>query len=163
MTIFRPTIRLRLTLVYGGLFLVAGILLLSVTYLLMNRNLPVMARAMPTVPAETTDAISITKSVDGQAAVQQVSDTAFLKGLEESRQATLNSMLTQGGIALLLTGTAALGLGWLFAGRALRPVHQVTETARRVALSHDLSERIAFDGPDDDIKELVTWILALRQ
>ncbi|WP_198679260.1 sensor histidine kinase [Thermomonospora amylolytica] len=69
-------------------------------------------------------------------------------------QATLNSLLTQGGIALGAVGAAAVGLGWLMADRALRPVHQVTETARRVAHSHNLTERIGYDGPRDDVKEL---------
>lgn len=43
--------------------------------------------------------------------------------------------------------------GWLLAGRALRPLQRITATARRVA-GKSLHERIALDGPDDEIKEL---------
>src|SRR3954447_9419980 len=35
----RPTIRIRLTLLYGGMFLIAGILLLSIIYLLAAQAL----------------------------------------------------------------------------------------------------------------------------
>ena len=37
----RPTIRIRLTLLYGGMFLIAGILLLSIIYLLAAQALHV--------------------------------------------------------------------------------------------------------------------------
>ncbi|WP_206681566.1 HAMP domain-containing sensor histidine kinase [Actinomadura sp. J1-007] len=53
-----------------------------------------------------------------------------------------------------MVGAAALAFGWLIADRALRPVQRITETARRVARSHDLTERIAYAGPRDDVKEL---------
>jgi hypothetical protein len=49
--------------------------------------------------------------------------------------------------------TASFGVGWLVAGRALRPVHRMTTTARRLSESN-LHERIALDGPDDELKEL---------
>ncbi|MEU9843516.1 HAMP domain-containing sensor histidine kinase, partial [Actinomadura sp. NPDC048032] len=79
---------------------------------------------------------------------------ALIKGREDYQRETLNALLTQGGIALGLVGAAGLGFGWLLADRALRPVHAITETARRVARSHDLTERIAYEGPRDDVKEL---------
>jgi signal transduction histidine kinase len=50
-------------------------------------------------------------------------------------------------------GVAAAGFGWLLAGRALHPLQQITATARRVA-DRSLHERIALDGPDDEIKDL---------
>src|SRR5262249_32440478 len=74
------------------------------------------------------------------------------------RQNALNSMLTQGGIALVVVGVIAFGFGWLIAERALRPVHAITATARRVAAAastnRGLHERIALTGPGDEIKEL---------
>jgi signal transduction histidine kinase len=140
--------------VYGGLFLIAGLLLLAVTYFLVSRNLAMTGRAMPARKLSDVSGITIAKNSDGSVLINTLTEDAFRKGLAQSRQSALNSMLTQGGLALLFTGAAAFGLGWLFAGRALRPVHQVTETARRVALSHNLGERIAFQGPNDDIKEL---------
>ncbi|TDD70825.1 HAMP domain-containing histidine kinase [Actinomadura darangshiensis] len=153
----RPTIRLRLTLLYTGLFLGAGIVLLGLTYVLVQNNLPrqgepvnlnqvfepsgVTARAVAPPPGQP------------DIAVQKVQG-ALTKGREDYQRETLNALLTQGGIALGLVGAAGLGLGWLLADRALRPVHKITETAGRVARSHDLTERISYEGPRDDVKEL---------
>ncbi|GAA2294600.1 HAMP domain-containing sensor histidine kinase [Actinomadura luteofluorescens] len=153
----RPTIRLRLTILYTGLFLGAGIVLLGLTYLLVQNNLQrqgdpsqdrVFAAAGPAVKGEAP--------MPGEASeltVQRVQG-ALIKGREDYQRETLNALLTQGGIALALVGAAGLGFGWLLADRALRPVHAITETARRVARSHDLTERIAYEGPRDDVKEL---------
>ena len=44
-------------------------------------------------------------------------------------------------------------LGWIFSGRALRPVHQIT-TAARAASGHNLSARVAPTGPRDELREL---------
>ncbi len=61
-------------------------------------------------------------------------------------------------IALVVVGGAAIGLGWLIAGRVLAPLHQVTATARRIAAApvaeRGLHERIALAGPQDEVKEL---------
>ena len=43
--------------------------------------------------------------------------------------------------------------GWLLAGRALRPLRDITATARRVS-GENLGERIALPGPADELKEL---------
>jgi hypothetical protein len=52
----------------------------------------------------------------------------------------------------LLT-VASVGIGWLVAGRAHAPVSRITGTARRVS-GRSLHERIALDGPRDELKEL---------
>lgn len=66
---------------------------------------------------------------------------------------TLNSMLLWGSVALAIVALVGMGFGWLMAERALRPLARITETARRVA-GRSLHERIALDGPQDEIKEL---------
>jgi signal transduction histidine kinase len=77
---------------------------------------------------------------------------------QDARDSTLQTLLTQGGIALAVVGAAATGFGWLIAGRLLQPLHRVTETARRIAdapaADRGLHERIALDGPHDEIKKL---------
>jgi signal transduction histidine kinase len=57
--------------------------------------------------------------------------------------------------ALLLAGVAvaAAAIGWIIAGRVLRPLSTITATARRIAAS-SLHERLALHGPDDELKEL---------
>ncbi|WP_240944617.1 sensor histidine kinase, partial [Micromonospora thermarum] len=62
-------------------------------------------------------------------------------------------MLIASLVSLTVVAVAAIGFGWWMAGRALRPLHQITATARRVA-DRNLHERIGLDGPDDEIKDL---------
>ena len=76
----------------------------------------------------------------------------------DTRDSALNTVLTQGAIALAVVSAAAIALGWLIAGRLLQPLHRITDTARRIAYApaggEALHERIALDGPDDEIKRL---------
>ncbi|MBN6055711.1 HAMP domain-containing histidine kinase, partial [Nonomuraea sp. RK-328] len=67
---------------------------------------------------------------------------------------TLANVRTIGGLAVLAAAGIAFGAGWRAAGWVLRPLSDVTETARRVAQNHDLTERIAYDGPHDELKVL---------
>jgi hypothetical protein len=50
-------------------------------------------------------------------------------------------------------GAVSAVLGWLMAGRALRPLREITATARRIS-EDNLHERLAFRGPDDELKQL---------
>ncbi|MGL5909766.1 MAG: HAMP domain-containing protein, partial [Phycicoccus sp.] len=47
----------------------------------------------------------------------------------------------------------SLAVGWVLAGRVLRPVRQITETARRIGAA-DLDERLRLVGPDDELRRL---------
>jgi signal transduction histidine kinase len=61
-------------------------------------------------------------------------------------------------VALILVSAVAVALGWLIAGRMLRPLHRITATARRIADAPPdgtgLRERIALTGPQDEVREL---------
>ncbi|REE94972.1 sensor histidine kinase [Thermomonospora umbrina] len=158
---WRPTIRVRLTLLYGGLFFLAGAVLLGVTYALVAQQLdqeqPITSvlRAQPGMDGWVeTRPVPEGPGKGGAIIPQAVIRSRLVDAEQEYEAATLNAVLTKGGLALGLVGLAAMGLGWLMADRALRPMHRVTETARRVAHSHNLTERIAYDGPRDDVKEL---------
>ena len=61
--------------------------------------------------------------------------------------------------ALALAGAAlmAAGTGWLAAGQALAPLRRIGAVARRVSTER-LDERIALDGPDDEVRELARTI-----
>jgi signal transduction histidine kinase len=134
------TVRTRLTLVYGGLFVLAGVVLIGVTYILVQQRLPV--------------------EVAGQASPDLGPEPKFIQNVVVGTQNTaLHTLLTQGLIALAVVSAAAIALGWLIAGRMLQPLHQITATARRIAESppdagRGLPERIALTGPPDEIKEL---------
>jgi signal transduction histidine kinase len=76
---------------------------------------------------------------------------------EQLRQAerarALNAMLVSSLFGLGFMAFVAVGLGWIVAGRALRPIHDITAAARR-ASEHNLRERIALAGPRDELREL---------
>jgi signal transduction histidine kinase len=141
----RRTVRIRLTLLYGGLFLVSGAALLAITYVLFERATrvngaqvridsgPLPDHVIPTLP---------TKSLGTKAL-----------GEEIKRAADLHQLLVNSGIALAILAVVALLLGWFVAGRMLRPLRTITATARRIS-ARDLHERIAMSGPNDELKEL---------
>ncbi|MDI3402453.1 sensor histidine kinase [Streptomyces cavernicola] len=151
----RPTIRIRLTLLYGGMFLIAGILLLSIIYLLaaqavhVGNELPfkimegsevkVYSEACPNLPAA--------------AGSQDQFNAALNACLNHQRQKALDDLLSRSLLALLGLSVIAFAFGYAMAGRVLSPLGRITRTALRVAGS-DLSRRIELDGPDDELKEL---------
>jgi len=62
-------------------------------------------------------------------------------------------LLIVSGIALAVIAVAAAAIGWLIADRVLRPLRTITGAARRISAS-SLNERLALQGPDDELKEL---------
>ncbi|MDI3386322.1 HAMP domain-containing sensor histidine kinase [Streptomyces sp. B-S-A8] len=151
----RPTIRIRLTLLYGGMFLIAGILLLSIIYLLaaqavhVGNELPfkIMEGSEVKVYSETCpNLVAATGS-------QDQFNAALNACLNHQRQKALDDLLSRSLLALLGLSVIAFAFGYAMAGRVLSPLGRITRTARRVAGS-DLSRRIELDGPDDELKEL---------
>jgi signal transduction histidine kinase len=69
------------------------------------------------------------------------------------RAADSHQLLVDSGIALAIAAVLALLAGWLVAGRMLRPIRTITRTARRIS-STSLHERLALDGPQDELTEL---------
>jgi signal transduction histidine kinase len=76
------------------------------------------------------------------------------------RAADAHQLLVNSGIALAIVGVLAVLAGWLVAGRMLRPIRTITRTARRIS-STSLNERLALDGPEDELKELGDTLDAL--
>ena len=66
---------------------------------------------------------------------------------------TLNGLLWWSGVGLLLTAAVSVGVGWMFAGRVLAPVHTITSRARAIS-AHALDERVSLGGPHDELREL---------
>ncbi len=163
----RVTLRARLTLIYGGLFFVAGVLLLGTTYLLFDQQLgrggpKVLTKAQVIQPPPEAAQAEPRKNVyvwaDGKVLSGPDAEQWMLDQQAKLHEAAATSLLTLGGIALAVVGGAAAGLGWLAAGRVLAPLHRVTDTARRIAAAsaagRGLHERIALRGPDDEVKDL---------
>ncbi|GAA1821031.1 HAMP domain-containing sensor histidine kinase [Actinomadura chokoriensis] len=153
----RLSLRARLTLTYGGLFLVAGVVLLGATYALFDQQLSrsgtkvLATRLAPGTTAQPP------RSVPDDPAITEA-ERWMTRQRAELHDAAVTSLITQGSIALLVVGGSAAAFGWLIAGRVLAPLHRVTDTARRIAGSpaadRGLHERIALRGPRDEVKEL---------
>ncbi len=189
----RWTLRLRLTLLYGAVFLVAGTILLAITYGLVARSSAVTRTASFAVAGQARPAqlplplppqslqggssggsgtIYLSRAPNGSVvqlrdyagklnetfkrlqATQIRAVTAKAKAaLNHQRSEELDSLLTKSGIALAIMGFVSVGLGWLMAGRALRPVRTMSARARGIS-ERNLHERLALDGPNDELKEL---------
>ncbi|MGS2810033.1 sensor histidine kinase [Nocardia sp. MW-W600-9] len=152
----RSTIRLRLTVLYAGSFFVAGAVLIAVTYFSLEQWLDRR-------PAATTHMI-ISKHLalgDQLPATERLA-AAIAEQAEQERRDVLRAMLFSSLTALAVVGIAAAGFGWLLAGRALQPLQRVTATARRVA-DRSLHERIALEGPPDEIKDLADTFDAMLE
>lgn len=155
----RWTIRVRLTVLYGGLFLVAGSILLAVTYFLMEQSLDRRGTSGKDLAAQLRDplpasiaSVRLTLGDGREVTIAQIQQDAAGRQ-QQIKQDALDSLVTQGAVALGAMTVIAIGFGWLMSERALRPVHQITATARRVSKG-SLTERIALRGPHDEIKEL---------
>jgi signal transduction histidine kinase len=138
----RITIRVKLTLLYGALILGSGALLLTAVYLVMRGQLePQLEMAVKGAPTpQDADAVQVYARYDDQ--VIQVFRTATLKTL------VIVSALSLLGVAVL----SVVG-GWWLSARVLSPLHTITATARRLSAG-TLHERLALDGPRDELIEL---------
>ncbi|MGW2229144.1 sensor histidine kinase [Streptomyces formicae] len=146
----RPTIRIRLTLLYGGMFLIAGILLLSIIYLLAAQALNVGSDLpFKIVSGKVTSDVC---NLPDQASANDF-NAAVNDCVNTQRQHALDNLLSRSLLALLGLAVIAFAFGYAMAGRVLSPLGRITRTARRVA-GTDLSRRIELDGPDDELKEL---------
>jgi signal transduction histidine kinase len=177
----RRTVRLRLTLLYGGLFLASSAVLLAITYVVV-RNLTdgsyvtvsahgvnvagvqVFGGPIPRGPGSESLSVRsgpLTHIAVGSAPSPRTPSPKQLKAqaLELQRVAAayhnseLHHLLVTYGIALGIMAIVSLGLGWLVAGRILRPLRTITATTRAIGVT-DLHQRLALGGPDDELKEL---------
>lgn len=74
-------------------------------------------------------------------------------GIEDDVQETLDILLIIIVLAYPLTLLVAGSVGLLIAGRALSPIDHITRTAEEIG-AEDLSRRIDFQGPDDEVGRL---------
>jgi len=168
----RRTVRLKLTMLYGALFLVCGAALLGVTYVLVAQRLPTPLVAKD-VSVQQQTVISGSGSSGGEVcytgsaggsltpsqqqkqvlggAVPLTNGCAAL--LSAQRSDELGQLITDSGIALAIMAAASIGLGWLVAGRVLQPLRTITTAARRIS-ANSLYQRLATDGPDDELTDL---------
>ena len=160
----RRSVRMRLTLLYVGLFLASAACLLTITYFLVKQQLPQVSTSSGMIAVTQGDAepgggaSGSCTSPPGAVTVlpgqQADSCQPLLQAVAlRAGQGTLNELLIESGIALGIMAVASVGLGWLMAGRVLSPLRTITAAARRIS-ARSLHQRIAMTGPDDELKEL---------
>ncbi|MEV7381475.1 HAMP domain-containing sensor histidine kinase [Streptomyces lydicus] len=149
----RPTIRMRLTLLYGGMFLMAGVVLLVIIYLLTAHALQHSGAAFHILGGHdlrlSSDVCQQLRQAENIAEFNGILDTC----LDIQRTSALTTLLHRSMLVLMGLTVLAFALGYVLAGRVLSPLGRITRTARSVAGS-DLDKRIELDGPDDELKEL---------
>ncbi|MFK4034484.1 sensor histidine kinase [Nonomuraea wenchangensis] len=130
----KVSIRWRLTLTYGALVFVASAVLLFSVYSIVaqaiDRNWPALSWPTP------RDELIWRESRQGAVAAAQ------------------DALLRSSVMALVGVGILSLIIGYFVADRALRPVARMTATARRLSESTLAHQRIALEGPNDELKEL---------
>jgi signal transduction histidine kinase len=147
-----PTIRLRLTVLYGLVFLVTGAVLLTIGYILVHDNISgqhhyheaVLRQLGLAPPAGTGTPFGFGNTADAH---------LFRDVQAQITSDALHRLVIEYLLALGVMTMIAVGTGWWLAGRALRPLRDITATARRVS-GENLGERIALSGPADELKEL---------
>jgi len=149
--------RSRLTLLYTSLFTLGGAALVLITYVLVVHTLhPTVAT---TIPRRVQQALGrcFTAAQAGGADVMQKCAAVYTNGVQAGasaqRSTTLTHLLTYSLLTLAGVTLLAAFVGWIAAGRILRPVHRLT-VAARAASEQDLSQRIALQGPRDELHEL---------
>ena len=158
----RRPVRLRLALLYSGLFLLAGAALLAGTYGLVADTLrstvppqKVAAITRSSGPADSCKASATTPAETENCKQQALAAAQGIANVTaaEQRAAALGRLLDFSAAGLAAMAAVSALLGWVMAGRVLRPVHAITAAARR-ASEENLGERIGLAGPEDELKEL---------
>lgn len=159
-----PTIRLRLTLVYGGLFLCSAAALLAITYVLVNHQytgsffISSGRKAVFAVQGTKGNTVRVLPSPSDLLGVpvgpkSLATEKLGLAAAQGQSDAALHKLFVDSALALTVMAVLSLWLGWVIAGRALRPLRTITDTAREISASN-LHRRLALDGPDDELKQL---------
>ena len=157
------TIRLRLTLIYGGLFLFSAAALLAITYVLVHHQytgtffISSGRKGLITSPGGKA-LLNVAPSPKGFPVpigpkTLVTSGTLAVAAAQGQSDAALHKLFVDSAFALAVMSVLSLWLGWVIAGRALRPLRTITETAREISASN-LHRRLDLAGPDDELRQL---------
>jgi signal transduction histidine kinase len=160
-------VRLRLTVLYLGLFLASAACLLIITYFLVAQRLPATSVTVGSGAGAGAGTSQVITGSAGPGTPCQPPADGALPGPDQLRACqlsvqreaarlrgdTLSQLLIESGVALGIMAVASVGLGWLMAGRVLAPLRTITAAARHIS-ARSLHQRIGMTGPDDELKEL---------
>jgi signal transduction histidine kinase len=195
----QTTVRWRLTLLYGALFLVSGVALLAITYTLVDnaavfpqgprfsfiRGRPIVNLERVTAPSNTVRSTPSPANVKAQTLASQTAAAAVpttIKGFPRTlpppiqrllrttegqkalgdvfitqRVADLHQLIIESAIALALMAILSTALGWVVAGRVLRPLRTMTTATQEIS-EENLNRRLAMSGPPDELRQLADTI-----
>jgi signal transduction histidine kinase len=171
------TVRWRLTLLYGALFLVCGVALLAVTYALVAHAAitgpglvafrPASGKATSVKAAAVVTKFDRARPGDLPPALRQVlgspAGPAAVRFVGKQQQiADLHQLEIESAIALAIMAIISGGLGWLVAGRVLRPVRTITVQTRQISEAN-LHRRLSLPGPRDELRTLSDTIDGLLE
>ena len=147
-------------LLYTSLFTLGGAALVAATYLLVAHTLHTTTTTTipPWVQQAVDRCVKAAQRPRGSTARAMIKCAAvYAQGVQvgatAQRSTTLTHLLTYSLLGLAGAALLAAAAGWLAAGRILRPVHRLTAAAR-AASEQNLSQRIALQGPHDELREL---------
>ena len=163
-------VRTRLTLLYTSLFLAGGIVLLGLTFALVSNSLRSNSPNAGLGPRPNPAFVATCKQKSNGGAgsgkaggtkrpdtitqeCKKLFDEAAVAATTNQRDRTIHELEVYSVLGLALLTLASSGLGWVMAGRVLRPVHDITEAAQRASDRH-LGERLNLQGPEDELKGL---------
>ncbi len=152
---FRPprtTVRWRLTLLYGSLFLGCGAALLAITYALV---------AHASITHTGPSVVALPRRIQVLLPPRQVEGT--LRQVQSTQRiADLHWLIIESAIALAVMAIASAALGWLVAGRVLAPLRTITASTRQISETN-LHQRLAIAGPRDELSQLASTIDGLLE
>ncbi|MCW6008237.1 HAMP domain-containing histidine kinase [Micromonospora sp. CPCC 205371] len=141
----RLSARSRLAVGYTALVFAAGVVLVVLTYVLVRRSLGSQPRAVGIL------------GPDGSPPPTPFDSAPALETIDRMHADTLSQLLSQSVVALTIVTVLAAVLGWLVAGRVLRPIRAISATARRLS-AEDLSARVPVTTPADELATLAETI-----
>jgi signal transduction histidine kinase len=136
---------MRLTALYGLLFLVSGACLLAITNLLFRHTISTKHVFLQ----HGGDPLPATPESPTGPAASRIGELA----LRKQQDLDLSQLAVQSGIALSVMALVSVLLGWIVAGRVLRPLRTITAAARDIS-AKSLHQRLALAGPDDELRQL---------
>lgn len=167
----RGSLRVRLTLLTSGVFLVVGAALMTVTYFLVGATLPretpaeaLHRQQVLVCKAQQVAAAAAPATVDGKPVKQPdvEAETQFCRsvfqqaadlGTTSERATTLHHLVEYSALGLGVMTLVAAAAAWVLAGRALRPLRQITDAASRASRA-TLGERLYLPGHGGELKDL---------
>ena len=141
----KTTVRGRLTTLYGGLFLASGVVLLAITYVLAEYAFPAVTTLPPGAGASR-----VAGDLPGHGPADPAATISLVNQL---RDEGIHKLLVDSSGAFAAMVVISIALGWVVAGRVLRPLRTITAATRQIS-ERNLHQRLALGGPPDELTDL---------